>query len=129
MRTSPIPLTASLALGRSIPLVLACALISACGNSSSSNLASKSIDKVTGLWPRRVDVVDVRHKELKKMPSGKDLALAWDRSLNQWVYVPVDYKPPTLPDDPTMPIDAGLLPPLQPGLESTLDGQGQLPAE
>lgn len=115
-----------------IPLIAIAAsasLLASCSNSSTSSLASKSLDKVTGLWPSRVPVVDVRHKDLKKMASGKDRALAWDRSLNQWVYLPVDYKPPTLPDDQAIPIDGGLLPPLHPGQDSSLEGRGQMPIE
>lgn len=112
-----------LALLASIPL------LASCSNSSSSNLANKSLDKITGLWPSRVPVVDVRHKDLKKMASGKDRALAWDRSLNQWVYLPVDYKPPTLPDTQSMPVDGGILPPLTPGQDTLLEGQGAMPGE
>lgn len=113
----------------SLTLITSSSLLISCSSSSSSNLASKSLDKVTGLWPSRVPVAEVRKKDLKKMASGADRALAWNRSLNQWVYVPVDYNPPTLPDDQSFPIDGGLLPPLQPGQDSTLEGRGQLPLE
>ncbi|GEM_PF-4030740 len=110
-------------------LAVSCSLLISCGNSSTSNLASKSLNKVTSLWPSRVPIAEVRQKDLKKMPSGADRALAWNRSLNQWVYMPVDYNPPALPEDPTYPIDGGLLPPLQPCQGSTAEGRGQVPEE
>ena len=115
-------------------LTLTCSLFISCGNSSSTSseeksIASKSIGTITGLWPSRVPIAEVRSKDLKKMPSGTDRALAWDRSLNRWVYMPVNYKQPTLPDDQTFPIGNGLLPPLHPGQDSSLEGLGHLPME
>jgi hypothetical protein len=110
-----------------IALLPVCALLVSCGNPS--NLASKSLDKVTGLWPSRVPIAKVRPQDLKKMPSGADRALAWNRHLNQWVFVPMNYNPATLPDAQTLPIDGGLLPPLQSGETTILNGQGLLPEE
>lgn len=111
---------------RLIPLLL---LLPSCGSSSSDSLTASSWSKVSQLWPSRVDVVEVRHKDLKNLTSGKDRALAWNRSLNQWVYVPVDYKPPTLPDGNDFPMDAGLLPPLPPGQAPSADMRGEQPSE
>jgi len=110
-------------------LLSGCTLLVSCGNSTTSNLASQSLDKVTSLWPSSVPIAEVRAQDLKKMPSGADRALAWNRHLNQWVFVPMDYNPATLPDAQTQPIDGGLLPPLQSGGNSILEGQGALPRE
>lgn len=79
--------------------------------------------------PSRVAIAEVRSKDLQKMASGADLALAWDRKLNRWVYTAVDYKPATLPDTQSQPVDTGLLPPLRQGENTTLKGQGQGPGE
>ncbi len=91
----------------------------------------KSIAK---LIPSRVPVTEVREKDLEKMPSGADRALAWDKhldskryaSLSRW-FLPKNYKAPTLPTAQTLPTDGGILPPLRPGQGSALEGQGSLP--
>ena len=121
-------------IARAASITLTCSLFISCGNSSSTSsgeksIASQSIDKIAGLWPSRIPIAEVRGKDLKKMPSGADRALAWNRSLNRWVYMPVNYKPPTLPDEQTFPVGNGLLPPLHPGQDSTLQGQSRLPLE
>jgi len=82
---------------------------------------------------RRVPVTEVREKDLTKMPSGADRALAWDKhldskrfaSISRW-FIPKNYKPPTLPTTQTLPTDGGILPPLRPGQGSALEGQGSL---
>lgn len=112
-----------------LTLAVTCSLFVSCQTDLTSGLTSKSLDKVTSLWPSRVPIAEVRNKDLKKMASGADRALAWDRSLNQWVYMPVDYKPPALPDEPTYPVDGGLLPPLHPGQGDSMDERGQRPEE
>lgn len=121
-------------IARAASLTLTCSLLLSCGNSSSTsskekNIARKSIDQIANLWPSRVPIAEVRNDDLKKMPSGADRALAWNRSLNQWVYMPVNYKQPTLPNDQTLPMGNGLLPPLHPGQNSSLEGLGQPPLE
>ena len=114
----------------SFSLFSGCLLLASCGNSA-SNLASKSLDSVKNLLPSSVPIATVRSKDLKEMPSGADRALAWNQSLNQWVYVNIDYNPATLPNSQTQPIDSGLLPPLNSNsAEGTiLDTSGQLPGE
>lgn len=120
------PLLTSLAL-------LSCGtLLVSCGTSA-SNLAGKSLDSIksatANLLPSRIPIAEVRTKDLQKLTSGTDRALAWDRKLNRWVYMAVDYKPATLPDQPSLPVDGGLLPALHPGQNTTLKSQGSLPGE
>ena len=107
-------------------------VIISCGTSA-SNFAGKSIQSIklvtSNLLPSRIPIAEVRTKDLQKISSGTDLALAWDRKLNRWVYTNVDYKPATLPDQQSLPIDGGLLPALHPGRNTTLDGRGSLPNE
>lgn len=71
--------------------------------------------------PSRIPIAQVREADLQKMPTGADRALAWDRHLNRkrYVFVPSNYKPPTLPDSRSLPMDGGILPPLRPQQGST----------
>ena len=119
----------------SLTLLSSGSLLVSCGTSA-SNLAGKSLKSLksiksatAGLLPSRVPIAEVRTKDLKKMASGADRAIAWDRKLNRWVYTAVDYKPATLPNEQTLPVDGGLLPSLHPGQNTTLNGQGPLPGE
>ncbi len=60
-----------------------------------------------------VDVVEVREKELKEMPLGKERALAFDqkRKRSFWSFALPDFEEPTLPDLDDDGIDGSLLPP------------------
>lgn len=112
--------------------LISCSLFVSCGNFDATGLAKKSVDSVANLIPRRVPVVKVRPEDLKKMPSGADRALAWDRHLDAKRYVffrPKSYKAPKLPDARTLPADGGILPPLHPGRGSNLEGQGDIPSD
>jgi len=128
MRAPSICQTLNRSANLRLSLFLGCILLTSC-TSSTSNLASRSLDSVKNLLPSRVPIATVRTKDLKKMASGADRALAWNQSLNQWVYVDIDYNPATLPDAQTLPIDGGLLPPLESGEGTTLNNTGQLPGE
>lgn len=113
----------------SLPLTLALAsssLLISCGESS---LAHQSLQSVSSLLPSRVAIAEVRPKDLKKMPTGADRALAWDRKLNRWAYVEVDYNPATLPEDQDLPLGAGLLPPLHPDAPDDMVEPSVLPSE
>ena len=113
-----------------LTLATSCVMLVSCQTNLTSGIAGKSIDKVAGLWPSRVPIAEVRNKDLKKMASGADRALAWNQSLNQWVYLtPVDYNPASMPDEPTYPVDGGLLPPLHPEKNDAVDQRGQNPEE
>ena len=123
-----------------------CMGFASCSNFSATNLAKKSVTSVksasksvsksvAGIIPSRVPIATVRTEDLKKLPTGAERALAWERQLNSrhyasynsgWV-VPANYKAPTLPDERSIPADGGLLPPLHPGQSTTLQGNGELP--
>jgi len=72
-------------------------------------------------------IAKVRKEDLKVQKLGKELAREWDKKQKQWVYTQVDYHPATLPDTRGLPVDGGLLPPLLPGQNTTLEGAGTLP--
>lgn len=63
----------------------------------------------------RVKVVEVREKDLKELPTGKELAMAHQRERSGfWIFGgPVDFKEPTLPE-PGSELDGSLLPPRMP---------------
>ena len=136
MRDSHTPLSLPKNANRIIPMsltLISCSFLVSCGNFDAAGIAKKSVDKVANLIPRRVPVTEVRTKDLQKMPSGADRALAWDRHLDskryasnsRW-FAPKHYKAPKLPVDRTIPTDGGILPPLHPGRGSSLDGQGAI---
>lgn len=114
--------------------LISCSLFLSCGNfnaSGVSKIAKKSVKSVANLIPSRLPVAEVRPKDLRKMPTGADRALAWDRHLDSRRYVffaPKHYKAPKLPDDRTLPTEGGILPPLHPGQGTSLEGRGELPA-
>ena len=61
----------------------------------------------------RVQVVKVRAKDMKKLPTGRERALAFENEHKRgfWFFGgPVDFKEPTLPE-PGSPLDGSLLPP------------------
>ena len=61
----------------------------------------------------RVKVVQVRKKDLKELPTGRERALAFEneRKRGFWFFGgPVDFKEPTLPE-PGSELDGSLLPP------------------
>ncbi len=66
------------------------------------------------LMPSRIPVVEVREKDLKKLPTGEEQAVAFERTRRNrfWGMFsgPVDFQEPSLPDDAGA-MDAGLLPP------------------
>jgi hypothetical protein len=60
---------------------------------------------------QRVKVVEVREKDLKELPTGKEKAIAYRNSGGFWIFGgPVDFKEPTLPE-PGSEMDGSLLPP------------------
>ena len=103
-----------------------CALLSSCGaigslrNATASGVTKLSQFSVTDLMPARVGVVEVREKDLKEMPLGKERALAYEAKKQAiasrqgggfWFFKgPVDFKEPTLPNEAGA-TDGSLLPP------------------
>ncbi|MGJ8642200.1 MAG: hypothetical protein ACSHX9_02235 [Luteolibacter sp.] len=93
-------------------------LFASCGavdtvKSATAN-ATKRVSQfsINDLRPSSVDVVEVREKDLKEMPLGKERALAYERKRSFWSYVlPGDFKEPTLPDIEEGNMDGSLLPP------------------
>ena len=64
---------------------------------------------------RGVKVVDVREKDLRELPSGRERALAYkeERRRGFWIFGgPVDFEEPNLPE-PGTGLDGSLLPPLE----------------
>lgn len=73
------------------------------------NLAEMPIARI--LPGQRVKVVEVREKDLKELPTGKEKAMAYRNIGGFWVFGgPVDFKEPTLPE-PGSEMDGSLLPP------------------
>ncbi len=74
------------------------------------DLADMPIARV--LPGQRVKVVEVREKDLKEMPTGKEKAMAYRTGRSGfWIFGgPIDFKEPTLPE-PGSELDGSLLPP------------------
>ncbi len=77
-----------------------------------SQLSEMAVHRIS---PAGVKVVEVREKDLKKMPTGEERALAFQntRKRSFWFFSgPVDFKEPTLPEAGGE-MDGSLLPPLE----------------
>lgn len=89
--------------------VASCATVSKIGSGSAA-LVQRAADAIN---PPGVQVVEVREKDLKKLPSGQEKALAFENTRKRgfWFFHgPVDFKEPTLPA-PGGETDGSLLPP------------------
>lgn len=78
-----------------------------------AQLSSMAINKIN---PPGVKVVEVREKDLKKLPTGQERALAYEntRKRSFWFFGgPVNFKEPSLPE-PGGEMDGSLLPPKAP---------------
>lgn len=104
-----------LSLSIAAPLLLA-----SCGTlatvKSATATASKKVTQLslTDLRPSSVDVVEVREKDLKELPLGKDRALAYEakRKRSFWSFaLPSNFKEPDLPLIQDTELDGSLLPP------------------
>ncbi len=83
---------------------------------SSTASATKSVKdfSLADLRGPRLDVVEVREKDLKEMPTGQERALAFDqeRKRSFWSFaLPADFEEPVLPEIGDGDLDSGLLPP------------------
>jgi hypothetical protein len=85
---------------------------SAATTSKVAQLSTMAIEKIN---PPSVKVVEVREKDLKKLPTGQERALAYENTRKRfWFFSgPVDFKEPTLPQ-PGGEMDGSLLPPKGP---------------
>ncbi|WP_411827997.1 hypothetical protein [Luteolibacter sp. AS25] len=101
------------------PALLALAL-SSCGavsavKSTASNATKAVTDfSITDLTSSGVDVVEVREKDLKEMPLGKDRAIAFEKERKRsfWSFaLPSDFEEPVLPEFTDGDMDGSLLPP------------------
>ena len=121
----------NLALATIVPLA-SCATLRDAGRNSVAmvkNSTSATVTKISSIsMPKlpemhlanllpgnRVKVVDVREKDLKELPTGKERALAYQNERRGfWIFGgPVDFKEPTLPEPGAAP-DGSLLPPRMP---------------
>lgn len=98
------------------PLLCICAaslLLASCGavDAVKNSTASMSHFSLADLRPSKIDVVEVREKDLKEMPLGKDRALAFERKKSFWSFIPGNFKEPDLPKIEEGELDGGLLPP------------------
>jgi len=88
------------------------ALIQKTTSATTSNVTKLSSLAMDRFSPAGVQVVEVREKDLKKLPTGKERALAYQntRKRSFWFFNgPVDFKEPTLPE-PGGELDGSLLP-------------------
>jgi hypothetical protein len=78
-----------------------------------SELSTMAVERIK---PPGVKVVEVREKDLKPLPTGRERALAYENTRKRgfWFFGgPVDFKEPNLPD-PGGEMDGSLLPPKAP---------------
>ena len=77
-----------------------------------AQLSTMAIDKIN---PPSVKVVEVREKDLKKLPTGQERALAYENTRKRFWFFggPVDFTEPTLPAQGGE-MDGSLLPPKDP---------------
>lgn len=85
---------------------------SAATTSKMAQLSTMAIEKIR---PPSVKVVEVREKDLKKLPTGQERALAYENTRKRFWFFngPVDFAEPTLPQ-PGGEMDGSLLPPKSP---------------
>lgn len=78
-----------------------------------SKISKISEDSLASIRPSRVKVVEVRENDLKKLPTGAERALAFEKSRKRsfWNFGgPVDFQEPLLPQAGAE-MDGSLLPP------------------
>ncbi len=91
--------------------ILPCTLVSC---ASSGRMVAKVREfSIADIRPAKVDVVEVREKDLKPLPTGDERLLAYQRSGRRFfgLFGPANFQEPDLPDE-GLPMDGGLLPSL-----------------
>jgi hypothetical protein len=88
-------------------------LLASCGSVEAVKSTTAKVKQFSfsDLRPSRIDVVEVREKDLKEMPLGKDRALAYEQKKSFWSFLPGNFKEPDLPAIEDTELDGGLLPP------------------
>jgi hypothetical protein len=82
-------------------------------NGAVAKVSAMTENSLAGILPARVKVVEVRENELKKLPTGQEQALAFEKSRKRsfWGFGgPIDFQEPSLPQVGTE-MDGSLLPP------------------
>lgn len=82
-------------------------------SAATSKVSELSTLAVNQINPPGVKVVEVREKDLKKLPTGKERALAYQNTRKRFWFFdgPVDFQEPTLPEVGGE-LDGSLLPPI-----------------
>jgi len=78
-----------------------------------SKISEISENSLATIRPARLKIVEVREDDLKKLPSGAERALAYEKSRKRSFWnsgTPVDFREPTLPQFSSE-MDGSLLPP------------------
>lgn len=104
----------SIVTGVIAPLLLvSCGAVDSIKSTASNATKGFSQFSLSDLRPSRIDVVEVRQKDLKDMPLGKDRALAFDRERKRsfWAVMSGSFEEPTLPAIEDSEVDGSLLPP------------------
>lgn len=99
-----------------LPAILLPMLFASCGpmrETAANATQGMKHFSLSDLAPSKIDVVEVREKDLKEMPLGKERALAFDqrRKRSFWSFALPDFKEPTLPEVSDDEMDGLLLPP------------------
>lgn len=107
MKTSPIAAAI-------VPFfMVSCGAVDAVKSTAANAGRTVSQFSLSDIRPSRIDVVEVREKDLKEMPLGKERALAFDmeRKRSFWSFLPGNFKEPSLPAIQDGEMDGSLLPP------------------
>ncbi len=100
--------------GLLLPLLASCSTMKAVQETAASATGKVKQFSLSDLRPARVDVVEVREKDLKEMPTGKERALAFEQKKKRtfWSFLPGTFKEPVLPEvSDSASDDYSLLPP------------------
>lgn len=91
------------------PLIPLALILTSCAGSN--EVANKIRHfSINDFRPAKIDVVEVREKDLKPLPTGEERALAYQRSNNRFFGF-FNFREPDLPAG-DLPMDGGLLPSL-----------------
>ncbi len=92
-------------------LFVSCGSVNAVKSGTANATEGISKFSLADLRPAKIDLVEVREKDLKEMPLGKDRALAYECKKYFWSFIPLNFKEPDLPRIEEGKFDGSLLPP------------------